>query len=333
MQRSHSGRAAVIAATLCSIGIIVVVTTVGCGGGGGGDGGGGGATVTGQVRTHISDPPVCEAPTGDLEAVWVTVTKVRAHLSSTEDPNGSGWVDLVDLTDNPVQINLLDLDSTQCLLTMLGSTTGLPPGTYQQIRIHLLSNNPPGGAAVPSPNACAGTGGYNCVDTVTGGLAALLLSSQANNGLKIPPGQISGGGIVLEAGQAADINIDFDACRSVLQQGNGMWRLKPTLHAGEVSVNNSVVSGRVIDSVDRPAHPGRHRDRRRGATGCRRREPRPRADARELVGSERSSSARFRRGTTTSSSARSRLRETPTAPRCCSPSPSGRTSATSRSCP
>jgi hypothetical protein len=247
MQRSHSVRAAVIAATLCSIGIVVAVTTVGCGGGGGD--GGGSANVTGQVRTHISDPPVCEAPTGDLEAVWVTVTKVRAHLSSTEDPNGSGWVDLVDLTNAPMQINLLDLDSTQCLLTMLGSTSGLPPGTYQQIRIHLLANNPPGGAATPSPNQCAGTGGYNCVDTVTGGLALLLLSSQANNGLKIPPGQISGGGIVLEAGQAADINIDFDACRSVHQQGNGSWRLKPTLHAGEVSVNNSVVSGRVIDSV------------------------------------------------------------------------------------
>jgi hypothetical protein len=255
MQRSHSVRAAAIAVFLCSIGAVLGVGILGCGGGGGGSGGGG-ANLSGTVTTHISDPPVCSAPTGNLESVWVTVTKVRAHLSSTADPNGGGWVDLVDLTDNPMQIDLLDLGSTQCLLATLGSTTGLPVGTYQQIRIHLLSNTPPAGTATPSPNHCAGTGGYNCVDPVGSGPSLLLLSSQANTGLKIPPGQITGGGIMLVAGQAADIDIDFDACRSVIQQGNGSWRLKPTLHAGEVSVNGMVLSGRVVDSVTGLPIPG-----------------------------------------------------------------------------
>lgn len=216
-----------------------------CGGGGGGSGGGG----TGLITVRVSDPPICEAPAGPFNNIWVTVTKVRAHLSSGAGSNDSGWVDLVDLTANPVQIDLLSQGSTECFLAALGSTTGLPAGDYQQIRIHLLSNTPGAGEATPSPNQCAGTGGYNCIDHQTTGLELLLLSSQANTGIKIPPGQIAGGGIILLEGQAADINIDFDGCRSVHQQGNGAWRLKPTVHAGVVSLNNSAISGRVVDSL------------------------------------------------------------------------------------
>jgi Domain of unknown function (DUF4382) len=253
MARKRFMRAATAAFLVSAIGITFAVTGTGCGGGGGG---GTVAGTSGTVTTHISDPPTCMAPIGDLENVWVTVTRVRAHLSSSAGSNDGGWVDLVDLTENPIQIDLLDLVSTQCILTTLGSTTGLPVGTYQQIRIHLLSNNPSPTESRPSPNQCESTGGFNCVNSATTGLELLLLSSQANTGIKIPPGQIAGGGIVITEGEAADINIDFDACSSVLQLGNGAWRLKPTLHAGEVELNSLVVSGRVIDSVTGDPIPG-----------------------------------------------------------------------------
>jgi hypothetical protein len=245
------------AGAACVIALVIAVTMGGCGGGGDGGGGGGPAPVSGTVTVTMSDPPTCEAPNGEFTHVWVTVTKVRAHLSSTAGDGEAGWVDLVDRTSDPLQIDLLSMSDTACLLATLGSTTGLPVGTYQQIRVHLLANNPGGGVAVPTPNACAGTGGYNCVEHVTMGLELLLLSSQANTGIKIPPGQIAGGGITFAAGQASDINIDFDACRSILQQGNGAFRLKPTLHAGEVSVQNAALSGRVIDdTTDMPIQGG-----------------------------------------------------------------------------
>src|SRR5437667_5629753 len=53
------------------------------------------------------------------------------------------------------------------------------------------------------------------------------------------------------AGQSADLNIDFDACSSIVRQGNGQFRLKPTLHAGEVALNQNSLSGRVVDSVSK----------------------------------------------------------------------------------
>jgi hypothetical protein len=209
---------------------------------------------TGTVTTSIIDPPTCGAPTGLFKNVWVTVTRVRAHISSDAGPDESGWVDLVDLRNNPKQVNLLDLASTACLLNDLGSTTGLPPGNYQQIRIYLLSNSPDSGAATPSPNNC-GSNAFNCVVLSDMSVQMLRLSSEAQTGIKIPPGQIAGGGIRLQAGQSADLQIDFSACDSIIRQGNGQYRLKPTLHAGEVALNPNSIGGRVVDGSTTPPSP------------------------------------------------------------------------------
>lgn len=209
-----------------------------------GSSGGGGGAGTGTVTTTITDPPTCQAPNGPFNEVWVTITRVRAHTSSDANSNDGGWVDLVDLRDNPRQIDLLSLDSTTCLLTQLGSTSGIPAGKYQQIRIYLLSNSP-SSEAIPLDNQCGDD--YNCVVLEDNSVQTLLLSSEANTGIKIPPGQIAGGGLTVLAGQTVDLNIDFDACASIVQQNNGQFRLKPTLRAGEISINTNSISGRVID--------------------------------------------------------------------------------------
>lgn len=210
---------------------------------------------TGSVAVTLSDPPTCMPPNGEFVAVWVTITRVRAHISSNAGENDGGWVDLVDLTGNPRQVNLLGNSGTACILTTLGASSGLPPGNYQQIRLHLLSNdtNPSEG---PASNACATTGGFNCVQLLDGTTRFLQLSSEAQTGIKIPPGRIAGGAISLQEGQSADINIDFSACNSVVLQGDGQFRLKPTLRAGEVSLTPSPISitGRLVDStLDPPA--------------------------------------------------------------------------------
>jgi hypothetical protein len=204
--------------------------------------------TTGGVSLTLSDPPTCKAPIGDFTNVWVTVTRVRAHISSTANPDDGGWVDLVDLRSSPKQIDLLAIGDTSCALATLGSTSGLPPGNYQQIRLYLLSNSPTAGEAVPSPNNC-GANGYNCAQLEGGITQTLLLSSEDKTGIKIPPGRISGGAIQIEAGKTADVNIDFSACQSILRQGNGQFRLKPTLHAGEVSLSTDSISGKVVDGV------------------------------------------------------------------------------------
>src|SRR6266481_416627 len=202
----------------------------------------------GTVSATISDPPSCMPPNGHFMHVFITVSSVQAHTSATADDNGPGWQELAPLlASSPMQIDLFSKPDTTCVLAQLGSAS-LPVGNLQQIRLLLLSNSPAAGAAVPSPNACAGQG-FNCVVLDDGTIHELALSSQDNTGLKIPPGQIVGGPIQVTAGQSVDLNIDFNACASIVQEGNGTFRLKPTLTAGVVSTNNSGIGGQVVDSV------------------------------------------------------------------------------------
>src|SRR6266699_3332003 len=153
----------------------------------------------GTVLVSMTDPPSCAFPNGNFTNVWITVRSVQAHTSATADDNSAGWQELApQLASAPMQIDLFSKEDTRCVLAELGSAS-LPVGNLQQIRLVLLSNSPAAGAAVPSPNACAGHG-FNCV-VDSNGIHELVLSSEAETGLKIPPGQIMGGPIQVSAGQ------------------------------------------------------------------------------------------------------------------------------------
>ncbi len=201
----------------------------------------------GTVSVSLSDPPSCAAPDGSFSHVFISIRSVQAHISSSASDSSSGWQELApQLVSNPVQVDLLHLPANgACLLAQLGSTSSLPAGDFQQIRLLLVSNNPTGGP-LPTPNAC-GSQGFNCV-VLSDGPHELNLSSEAQTGLKIPPGQIVGGPIHVEAGKTVDLNIDFNACASILEQGNGEFRLKPALTAGVISTNTTGLSGKVVDS-------------------------------------------------------------------------------------
>lgn len=202
----------------------------------------------GTVNVTMSDPPSCMPPNGQFTHVYVTVRSVEAHISATATDSSSGWQELApQLASAPMQIDLFSKPQTTCILAQLGSAS-LPAGSYQQIRLLLVSNAPAASDAVPANNACAGSG-FNCVVLEDSTIHELQLSSQANTGLKIPPGQIVGGPLQVTAGQSVDLNIDFNACASIVREGNGQFRLKPTLTAGQVSANNTGISGKVVDSV------------------------------------------------------------------------------------
>src|SRR5215469_1210955 len=202
----------------------------------------------GSMTVTITDPPSCAFPNGDFDHVFVTIRSVQAHTSATANDDSPGWQELVpQLNNDPAQIDLLALGNNACLLKTLGSNTALPPATFQQIRLLLVANDGSTGA-VPAANAC-GNQGFNCVVRHDGSVHELQLSSQANTGLKIPPGQVVGGPITVTAGQDVDLNIDFNACASIVHEGNGEFRLKPVLTAGQVSTNNTGISGQVVDST------------------------------------------------------------------------------------
>lgn len=234
---------------LGSLVIAVALVVISCGGGSSMNL----TPATGTVKVSLSDPPSCAVSTdtksgatapGTFNSVWVTIVSVKAHISATADSNSPGWQELApQLNSAPMQVDLLHLPANgQCLLEQLGSAE-LPAGDYQQIRLILLANAAT--SMQPASNACASLGNvFNCAQN-NSGLHELKLASEAQTGLKVPPGQMMGGPLHVAPGQSVDLNIDFDACASITPS----FTLKPALTAGVVSPNMSGLSGQVVDSV------------------------------------------------------------------------------------
>src|ERR1700757_1195864 len=200
----------------------------------------------GMATVSISDPATCAGPDGPYAHVYVTITDVQANISASAGNSDPGWTDLTPgLSSQPKQIDLLGQANNQCFLATLGDAQQLQAANYQQIRLVLASNT-----ASIAHNACASAGSTNCVVlTADNSAHALLLSSQDQTGLKIPSGQIASGGFNIAAGQTRDLDIDFDTCASIVVEGNGQYRLKPVLHAGEVSTTSTSINGTVLDSA------------------------------------------------------------------------------------
>lgn len=222
----------------CVLTALTVVFLVSCGGGSSS-----GSASTGKVSVWASDPPTCAAPMGMYAHVYLTIKDVLIHRSATAGANDAGWIDLTpNLSSNPKQIDMFGQKDPQCFLASLGSQTEIQAGQYQQIRV-LLSDVAPGNGENP-----CGPGVANCAITVAGDILPLQLSSESRTGIRIPSGQIAGGKFVVEAGSTVDLMIDFDACASLVPDGNGKLRLKPVLHGGEVQTTAVSINGALIDS-------------------------------------------------------------------------------------
>lgn len=237
IMRSKSWVACLIAALMLTTGLIIV----GCGSSSPSNQ----ATQAASITITVSDPATCgSSAEGPFSHVYVTITDVLINSSATAGDSDPSWVDLTPtLKGNPQQVDLLGQANNQCFLANLGSTTQLQPGNYQQIRIILAANN-----AAAGGDACNGTA--NCVVLSSdNSIHPLLLSSEAKTGLRIPSGQIASGKFTVAAGQTKDLNIDFDTCASIVTQGNGQYRLKPVLHAGEVSTTSASINGKLVDKA------------------------------------------------------------------------------------
>jgi len=178
--------------------LVLAAFVAGCGGGGGsGDGGG-----SGTLGVSLTDAPAC-----GFNAVNVSVSKVRAHLSGDATEDSGGWAEI---TLSPARkINLLDL--TNGVVETLGETT-LPAGHYTQLRMMLVANT----GSSPTNNSVVLSG-------APGTEIALTTPSAVQSGIKLI------NEFDVAPGQRVDLVLDFDACKSVVRRGNGSYLLKPVI--------------------------------------------------------------------------------------------------------
>jgi hypothetical protein len=132
-----------------------------------------------------------DAPAAFSE-VNVEVTDIEVHC------NGSGWIH-VPVTDSIYNLLALQGNNATYLANAL-----LPSETITQVRLILGTHN----------SVVSGTTTYQ-----------LLLSSEDETGLKVDIQKSLAGGVTY------DLLIDFDAEQSIVDEGNGSYRLKPVLTA------------------------------------------------------------------------------------------------------
>jgi hypothetical protein len=154
------------------------------------------------------------------EAVNVDIRGIRVHSSDAAGENEGGWVDLPG-SDVGV-VNLLDYTGGTELTLV---DTRFPEGRISQIRLLLGDNN----------------------SVVVGGNAhSLMTPSAQQSGLKLNVHE------TLLAGITYEFLLDFDAARSVVRTGNGMFILKPVIRVITQSLSGAI-KGEVMPAVENVA--------------------------------------------------------------------------------
>jgi len=167
---------------------------------------------TGTMSISMTDAPA------NYDAVTITVNSIRVNQEedaedtdgkeSDEEAEDEGWVTIM---NDPMEINLLELTNGNQIT--LGSQE-LEAGNYSQIRLILGDNN---------------------TVTVDGETYALQTPSAQQSGLKL--------NVDAEVEEESTYNllIDFDAARSIVQQGNGGYLLKPVIRAVNLAEAGSII--------------------------------------------------------------------------------------------
>jgi len=210
-----------------------------CGGGGGGGASASSAAPTGMVNVQVTD-----APTSDFDHVWVTIREIRFHTSNAVAADDPGWLKYPLAT--PVSVDLAALNNGSLAPVFDGLT--LPVGTYQQIRLVLVSDNAP----LSSVAQAAGLTYNDQVDwTDTSGSHFAPLEI---------PAPVQGIGIngtfTVSASAALNLVLDFDVGHDVVRfihGGNNAYTLKPNLKYFDLSevgaVTGSVATANLCTSA------------------------------------------------------------------------------------
>lgn len=132
----------------------------------------------------------------DFDSVNIEVLEVEVHYST------GGWTTL---STNSGVYNLLDLQND--VTAVLVDSNALPVGDIQQMRLILGTNN------------------HVVVDSIA---YPLELSSQANTGLKFNLNTS------ITPNDLVEILIDFDAQKSIVLTGSGVYKLKPVIKVEDI---------------------------------------------------------------------------------------------------
>jgi hypothetical protein len=169
-----------------------------------------------KINIYLTDAPAA------YKAVWIDVQQVMVKSDATD--SAGGWVNVPML--KPGKYNLLDLRNGDD--TLLGGVD-LPAGKVSQIRLILGDNNQ--------------------IEMEDGSTVDLKTPSAQQSGLKLNVDAD------LKPGIPYDLELDFDAARSIVKAGNsGHYILKPVIRAFAKAAGGGIQGVVLPDSANAEIH-------------------------------------------------------------------------------
>jgi hypothetical protein len=231
---------------LLACGLASVAVLSGCSskpGGGKGFGSGG----NGNLALTVSDPATCGGTKGTFSHIYVSISDVQISTNATAPAGDPSFVDLTpDLKSTPVQVDLLGAPN-QCFLATLASGLTVTSGNYAQVRVVLAADST--GPNIPG-NHCGLAA--NCVILTSDLLNTphpIQLGAETAQGIAIGPNQIAGGSFNATSNPPQTLNLNFDACASIVALGSNQFRLRPVIFAGDAGSAAASISGQLVDSA------------------------------------------------------------------------------------
>lgn len=183
--------------------------------------GGGGSSSSPSAGTGTLQVSIVDAPALDVASFDVTISKVQAHVINPHDTNDNDESHFVTLSSAPQTINLYP--GTVKVESLLGSAQ-LPSGRYSQVRLFVTSAQ---------------------VTNRAGQTFPVTVPSGAQTGIKVNVDY------TVLPNDVVSVLLDFNIARSLIQQGNGNYRLQPVVK-GVVKVLSGTITGTITDAAGAP---------------------------------------------------------------------------------
>lgn len=171
-------------------------------------------SVKGAVSVSLTD-----ASAYGIDHVWITVSDLWFHTSSTAEPGQTGWVKFP--LSSPLTLDLLTLNNG-AISAPVWDNVELPEGDYTQMRVFLVRTD----AALTDSAGAESLQFNNQVDVTGDGTAYPLRVPAADRGIMLT-GQFS-----VKKNEKLKLAVDFDAGHDVVKvdrNGHTEYILKPRL--------------------------------------------------------------------------------------------------------
>jgi hypothetical protein len=206
---------------------------------------------TGTINIKVSDPtPTCMftkangavrvvahtfmcvfcSPSSQVQHIFLTLQGVEVHPNSMADDASPDWEELLpQLSGQPLQIDLMNGQDGVSARQSLGEHISIPAGTYRQLRLRFVPNQPASDQAPLESNAC-GAAGFHCVASEDGRIQPLQVDGPAPE-LRITSDRIAGGSLLILPDSNSDLVLEFNVAWSLFSSDHRSVRLLPALIA------------------------------------------------------------------------------------------------------